>query len=206
MILIFIFTIIIVLLSVVDGYFYVPNFMSNLPYKNAMATSTRNGNSLVLFGGENGTNAYTNDLYQLTQTSESFNWQILNQNNPPPGTSYSQSVVTNNNNMYLLGGMTNATNNQLAPFQNYQYSFDSNTWTASPNNSIIMTNTTNFPTNRKLHTATFDNQNSIYIYAGALNDTIIFGDFFKFDILTQQYTSLPSDNVRRFGHTASLLR
>lgn len=196
---------IIVLLSVVDAYFYVPNFMSNLPFKDGMATSSRNGNSLVMFGGENATNSYTNDLYQLTQTSESFNWQILNQNNPPPGTLYGQAVVANNNNMYLLGGITNATNGQIAPFQNYQFSFESNTWTPSPNNSIVMTNTTAFPANRKLHTATYDNQSTIYIYGGALNEAYVFGDLFKFDISTQQYTSLPG-NISRFGHTASLLR
>lgn len=198
--------VIIVLLSVVDAYFYVTNFMSNLPFKDGMATSTRNGNSLVMFGGENATNSYTNDFYQLTQTSESFNWQILNQNNPPPGTLYGQAVVTNNNNMYLLGGVTNATNGQMVPFQNYLFSFDSNTWTASSNNSIVMTNTTQFPYNRKLHTATYDNQSTIYIYGGALNDRDVFSDFFKFDITTQQYTSLPTTGIPQFGHTASLLR
>lgn len=197
---------IIVLLSVVDAYFYVPNFMSNLPFKGSMATATRN-NSLILFGGENATNAYTQDLYQLTQTPTSFNWQVLLQNNPPPGTLYGQSVVTNNNNnMYLLGGMTNTTNNQVFPFQTYQYSFGSNTWTPSPLNNVSLTNTTAVPLNRKLHSVTYDNNNKIYIYAGAINATAVYNDFFSLDISTQQYTSLPTPGVRRFGHTASFLR
>ncbi|GAA5799861.1 hypothetical protein HPULCUR_005280 [Helicostylum pulchrum] len=170
-----------------------------------MATATRN-NSLILFGGENATNAYTQDLYQLTQTPTSFNWQILQQNNPPPGTLYGQAVVTsNNNNMYLLGGMTNTTDNQVFPLQTYQYSFESNTWTPSPSNNLSITNATTVPWNRKLHSVTYDNNNKIYIYAGAVNTTAVFDDFFSLDTSTQQYTRLPSPGVARFGHTASFL-
>ncbi|KAI8080391.1 hypothetical protein BDF21DRAFT_418922 [Thamnidium elegans] len=194
---------IIVLLSAVDAFFYVPNFMSNLPFKGGMATATRN-NSLIMFGGENATNAYTQDLYQLTQTPTSFNWQILQQNNPPPGTLYGQAVVANNN-MYLLGGMTNTTDNQVFPLQLHQYSFDSNTWTSSPSNNLSITNATAVPWNRKLHSVTYDNNNKIYIYAGSVNMTSVFGDFFSFDISTQQYTSLPNPGVGRFGHTTSFL-
>ncbi|KAG2214010.1 hypothetical protein INT47_001281 [Mucor saturninus] len=179
--------------------------MSNLPFRGGMSTATRNGNSLLMFGGENATNSYTNDFYQLTQTSETFNWQILEQNNPPPGTLYGQAVVTNNNNMYLLGGLTNTTSTQMSALQTYQFSFESNTWTASPNNSVVMTNTTQLPYNRKLHTATYDNQNNIYIYGGAFNDSIIFNDFFYMDSTTQQYTSLPTTGIPHYGHTASLL-
>jgi N-acetylneuraminic acid mutarotase len=199
---------IILLLSIelADAYFYVPNFMSNLPFQGGMATATRNNNTLLMFGGENATNSYTNNLYQLTQSSDTFNWQILQQNNAPPGTLYAQAVVTNNNNnMYLLGGMTNTTNNQIVPLQNYQFSFSTNTWTPSSSNNVTLSNTTQLPYNRKLFSATYDNQNKIYIYGGALNETAIFSDFYSLDITTQQYTALPTPQIPRYGHTASLL-
>ncbi|KAI7873939.1 uncharacterized protein EV154DRAFT_578509 [Mucor mucedo] len=171
-----------------------------------MSTVTRNGNSLVMFGGKNATDLYANDLYQVTQTPETINWKILEQNNPPPGTLYGQAVITNNNNnMYLLGGSTSASSTQMPALQSYQYSFESNTWTASPNNSLVITNTTLFPYNRKLHTATYDNQNGIYIFGGAFNGSIIFNDFFYLDITTQQYTRLPTTGIPQYGHTASLL-
>ncbi|KAG2203124.1 hypothetical protein INT47_004931 [Mucor saturninus] len=171
-----------------------------------MSTATRNGNSLVMFGGKNSTDLYANDLYQITQTPETISWKILEQNNPPPGTLYGQAVITNNNNnMYLLGGSTNASSTQMSALQSYQYSFESNTWTASPNNSLVMTNTTPFPYNRKLHTATFDNQNNIYIYGGTFNNSIAFNDFFYMDSTTQEYTSLPTTGIPHYGHTASLL-
>lgn len=180
--------------------------MSNLPFQDGSATAVRNNNALVLFGGENATNSYTNNLYQLTQTSDSFNWQILQQNNAPPGALYGQAiVVNNNNNMLLLGGMTNITNNQMVPLQNYQFDFNTNTWTPSSNNNATISNTTALPLNRKLFTATYDNQNKIYIYGGALNGTAIFSDFYSLDITTQQYTQLPNPQVARYGHTASLL-
>ncbi|KAI7873938.1 uncharacterized protein EV154DRAFT_430556 [Mucor mucedo] len=56
-----------------------------------------------------------------------------------------------------------------------------------------------------MHTATYDNQNGIYIYGGAFNGSIIFNDFFYLDITTQQYTSLPITGIPHYGHTASLL-
>ncbi|KAI7895716.1 uncharacterized protein EV154DRAFT_412968 [Mucor mucedo] len=55
------------------------------------------------------------------------------------------------------------------------------------------------------HTATYDNQNGIYIYGGAFNGSILFSDFFYLDITTQQYTSLPTTGIPQYGHTASLL-
>lgn len=197
---------IILLLSAVDAYFYVPNFMSSLPFKGGMATATRNNNTLIMFGGENATNSYTNELYQLSQVSNTFDWQILQQNNPPPGTLYGQAVITNNNNdMYLLGGMTNATNNLNVPLQNYHFSFASNTWTASPNNNATISNTTVLPRNRKLFSATYDNQNKVYIYGGSVSNNETFGDFYSLDLTTQQYTALPNPPILRYGHTGSLL-
>ncbi|KAI9340365.1 hypothetical protein BD770DRAFT_330694 [Pilaira anomala] len=61
------------------------------------------------------------------------------------------------------------------------------------------------PWNRQYHSVTYDNQNKIYIYAGALNNTAVFSDLFSFDITTQRYTTLNNPGVARFGHTASLL-
>ena len=205
------FSAIILLLSAVDAYFYVPNFVANLPFKGGMATASRNNTSLVMFGGENVTTSYTNDFYQLTQVADTYNWQIIPQTNAPPGNLYGQAVVTNdNNNMFLLGGMTNTTNSQLVPLQVYQYSFQSQTWTASPNNNAVVGNTTALPYNRKLFSATYDNQNKVYIYGGAVNNSasFIFSDFYSLDLTTQQYTKLPSppQPIARYGHTASLLR
>jgi N-acetylneuraminic acid mutarotase len=181
--------------------------MANLPFKGGMSTSTRGKDSLIMFGGENATDSYTNNLYKLSQVGESFTWEILQQNNPPPGTLYGQSVITkDNNNMYLLGGMTNATNNQRVPFQSYQYSFPTSTWTASPNNNVNIANSTTLPLNRKLFSATFNGDSKAYIYGGALNATTVFNDFFTFDTTTQQYAPLPPTDIGRYGHSASLLR
>ncbi|RCI04781.1 hypothetical protein CU098_012460 [Rhizopus stolonifer] len=168
-----------------------------------MASAQRNM-SLVMFGGENATTTYTNNLYQLTQTQDSFDWQVMTQNNPPPGTIYGQAVVSKDlNSMYLLGGVSNATANQQVPFQYYQFSFSNSSWTAGPTNSI--TNTTNMPLNRKLFSATYDGSNKIYIYGGALNESAIFYDFFSFDITTNQFTSLTAPNIPRYAHTGSYL-
>ncbi|OBZ81729.1 Acyl-CoA-binding domain-containing protein 4, partial [Choanephora cucurbitarum] len=167
-----------------------------------MATAQRNS-SLIMFGGETPLSTFNNsNMYELTQTSNSFDWRTINQVNAPPGNIYGQAVVSSDQNrMYLLGGMTNATDNREVPFQYYTFNFQNNSWTAAPTN----TNATNMPLNRKLFSATYDNANKIYIYGGALNSTAIFNNFFSFDISTNQFTPLASPNVYRFGHTASYL-
>ena len=190
-------------ISAIEAYFYVPNFASVLPFTGGMATAQRNS-SLIMFGGETPLSTFNNsNMYELTQTSNSFDWRTINQVNAPPGNIYGQAVVSSDQNrMYLLGGMTNATDNREVPFQYYTFNFQNNSWTAAPTN----TNATNMPLNRKLFSATYDNANKIYIYGGALNSTAIFNNFFSFDISTNQFTPLASPNVYRFGHTASYLR
>ncbi|KAI9470033.1 MAG: hypothetical protein EXX96DRAFT_532376 [Benjaminiella poitrasii] len=101
--------------------------------------------------------------------------------------------------------MTNASNNHLLPLQYYQYAFDTSTWTAASTNTNT-TLTSPFPYNRKLFSATYDEKNDkVYIYGGALNETAIFSDFWVMDVATQQFTALPSVDVPRYAHTASLL-
>lgn len=194
------------LLSVTEAYFYVPSFMSNLPFQGGMASATKN-NSLYMFGGENATTSYTNNLYKLDQLTDTFTWETVNQVNTPPGTLYGQAVMTNNDTqMYLLGGMTNATNNQSVPLQYYQFAFDTNTWAAATTNTNATGNFT-MPLNRKLFSANYDSStNKIFIYGGALNENAIFSDLWSFDTTTQQFTQLPELGVPRYSHTASLLR
>ncbi|KAG2204229.1 hypothetical protein INT46_008844 [Mucor plumbeus] len=170
-----------------------------------MASAAKN-NSLYMFGGENATNSYTNNLYKLDQLTDTFTWETVNQVNTPPGTLYGQAVITNNDTqMYLLGGMTNATNNQLVPFQYYQFAFDTNTWTAPTTNTNATGNIT-MPLNRKLFSANYDSSTSkIFIYGGSLNESAIFSDLWSFDTTTQQFTQLPELGVPRYSHTTSLL-
>jgi N-acetylneuraminic acid mutarotase len=181
--------------------------MATLPFKGGMASARRN-NSIILFGGENATNSFTDDLYQLTQLTDTFNWQRLPQTNTPPGNLYGQAIITSNNDaMYLLGGMTNTTNNQIAPLQIYQYTFDNHSWNAAPTNTAqVSTNSTSIPLNRKLFSATYDSQNKVYIYGGALNASAIFPDFYVLDLSTNQFAALPNPGVPRYSHTSSLLR
>lgn len=93
--------------------------MSSLPFQAGSAFVTRN-NSLIIFGGQNATTVYTNNLYQLTQTSDSFTWEELPQNNPPPGNLYGQAVISSTGQtMLLLGGLSEATVNREMPIQMY---------------------------------------------------------------------------------------
>ncbi|KAI9340364.1 hypothetical protein BD770DRAFT_372607 [Pilaira anomala] len=204
-----------VLLScIADAFFYEPSIMPRLPYQSDMASATRN-NSLVLFGGSNITHAFSKELYQLTQTSDSFDWQALEQMNPPTITGYGKAVITNSNQiMYLIGGSNPSNKKQELPLQVYQYSFESSTWTSSPENSLSAFDITSFPRNRYFHSVTYDNNNKIYIYGGAANSTFskngtysydTVDDFFSFDITTQEYSRLPDSNEARYDHTASLL-
>lgn len=194
------------LLSVTEAYFYVPSFMSNLPFQGGMATAQKN-NSLYMFGGENATTSYTNNLYRLEQLDNTFSWEAVNQVNTPPGTFYGQAVVTDNgSHMYLFGGMANATNNQMVGLQYYQFAFDTNTWTAPTTNTNSTGNFT-IPLNRKLFSANYDSSNNkVYIYGGSLNESAIFRDLWSFDTTTQQFTQLQDPGVPRYAHTASLLR
>ncbi|CAO3590366.1 unnamed protein product [Absidia cylindrospora] len=158
-----------------------------------------------MFGGESNKKTYTNDLNQLTQTQIGYTWTSIPQQNTPPATAYGRAVVSKDeNSMVILGGISNATVNQVLPLQIYQYNFDTTTWSSqsNPNNA---TNTTASPLNRWQHTTTLDpNTGRIYIYGGTLNATFIFGDFWLFDPSSMAFTSLTAPNVRRYGHTATL--
>ncbi|KAG1149970.1 hypothetical protein G6F37_000920 [Rhizopus arrhizus] len=177
--------------------------MENLPYQGAIATAQRN-NSLLLFGGENATSHYTNTFYQLTQTSSTYDWSTVPQTNTPPGVSYAQAVVVNNSNdMYVIGGMDQDTLGQMAPLQYYKYSFDSQSWTAASTNNL--TNATGVPLNRYLFSATYDGNNTIYIFGGRIYLFSTLPYFHKFDISTGQFTELPGPGVSCSGHTASYL-
>ncbi|KAI7875341.1 galactose oxidase [Lichtheimia hyalospora FSU 10163] len=85
----------------------------------------------------------------------------------------------------------------------YSYSFESKSWGAWGGNSN--TNATNVPLNRQRFTATYDNGTSVYIYGGSLNNTAIFGDFYKLDTGKMEFTALPNPGQPRYGHTASML-
>lgn len=186
------------------AYFYKSGFMTSLPFQGAMATAQRN-NSLLLFGGENATSHYTNTFYQLTQTSSTYDWSTVPQTNTPPGVSYAQAVVVNNSNdMYVMGGMNQDTLGQMAPLQYYKYSFDSQSWTAASTNNL--TNATGVPLNRYLFSATYDGNNTIYIFGGRIYLLGTLPYFHKFDISTGQFTELPSPGITCSGHTASYLR
>jgi N-acetylneuraminic acid mutarotase len=200
----------IVLASTGNAYFDLPKLTDSLPFTGGMATALFN-NRLYMFGGEASVNRFNENFYQLTKTEDTFEWKILQQNNPPPGTTYAQAVVTNSGlEMYLLGGVSISTDNQVLPLQYYKYTFDTNTWTAAATNAVSFT--PNFagrlPLNRKLFSATCDNKNKIYIYGGTVNSTAVFTDFFFLDTITGTFTPLarPPSGVGRYSHTATLLR
>ncbi|KAL9559560.1 hypothetical protein MBANPS3_000345 [Mucor bainieri] len=181
-----------------------------MPFAAGMATASGSNNTLYMFGGESSTNASNSNLYQLTQTGNTFAWSFLRQSNSPPVSIYGQAVITNDNSkMYVFGGMKIAVSNQTIPLQYYEYTFDTNTWSNASTNTI--TNTTNitstreFPLNRRLFSATYDNNNRIYIYGGALNQSIVFSDFYVMDITTRVFKRLPDPKIHLYGHTASLL-
>lgn len=189
-----------------NGYFPQSDLLVTMPYKLGLAGDKR-GRSIIVFGGESNKEKYTNDLNQLTQTPTGYTWTSLPQQNTPPATAYGRAVVSKDgNSMVVLGGIANATNNQVLPLQIYQYNFNSTTWSSQMNtNNMTNTNTTTTPLNRWLHTATADpNTGRIYIYGGVLNDTSIFADFWLFDPSSMAFTSITAPNVRRYGHTATL--
>lgn len=178
--------------------------MSSLPFQAGSAFATRN-NSLIIFGGQNATTVYTNNLYQLTQTSDSFTWEELPQNNPPPGNLYGQAVISSTGQtMLLLGGLAEATVNRELPIQMYSYNFSTQTWAGWANNNNA--NATNVPLNRQMFSASYDNSNTVYIFGGSLNNSAIYQDFYALDTRSMSFTPLPSPNQGRYGHTASYLR
>ncbi|KAI9321079.1 hypothetical protein BX666DRAFT_1914183 [Dichotomocladium elegans] len=189
--------------SLTHAYFYVPNFMSSLPFQGGSAFASR-GSSLFIYGGENSTESYTSNMYQLTQTATSYTWQKVPQKSPGPPNRYGQAVISSSGStMMLLGGMSATTNNQALPLQLYSYNFDQQTWSSWANNNN--TNVTNVPLNRQLFSATYDNSSTIYIFGGALNQSAVFSDFYALDTSTFTFTQLQSPNQPRYGHTASLL-
>lgn len=200
----------ILLVNLVEGYFYIPTFMNNLPFKGGMAFA-QNNNSLYLFGGENATSGYTNDLYQLTQTSNSFNWQIVPQINTPNGTTYAQSYFTaDGQNMILLGGMSNTTFGRGLPLQIYSYNLATNTWTANQNNFNTNISTpvpANFVYNREFFSATYDKKNQLtYIFGGAVSGAnTVFNTLHVYDA-NFNAKALASTPYGRYGHTGSILR
>jgi hypothetical protein len=199
-----------ILFNSVQGYFYAPTFMNNLPFKGGMTFAQKN-DSLYLFGGENATVGYTNDLYKLTQTSTSYNWEIVPQQNAPNGTTYAQSYITaDGQNMVVLGGMTASTFGRGLPLQIYSYNFASQTWTANADNTNTNVSTpipANFVYNREFFTATHDAKNQkTYVFGGAISKTNTV--FNTLHVLDQNFqaTALPSTMYGRYGHAAVVLR
>ncbi|KAL0074760.1 hypothetical protein F4703DRAFT_1798774 [Phycomyces blakesleeanus] len=191
-------------LSSVHGYFYVPNFMASLPFKGGMSYAQVNS-SIVMFGGENATTSFTNNLYQLTQTETSFTWNTLPQQNPPEGSVYGQSVVSSTGTSLLqLGGITQSAVAYLSlnttvpmPLQLHMYSFATGAW-SSPN-------ITGAPVNRNRFSATIDSSNKIYIYGGALIQGTVLSDLWVLDANAGTYTQLQPTDVGHYGHTTSIL-
>jgi hypothetical protein len=208
------FTALFAYLSTVQAYFYVPSFMNSLPFRGGMAFAQKN-DSLYLFGGENATVHYTNDLYKLTQTSTSYTWEVVPQINPPNGTVYSQSYITaDGENMVLLGGMSNTTYGRGLPLQMYTYNFGSKTWTAHPNNNANLTSTSpGFIYNRQFFSASHDKKNQLtYIFGGAVSPAnpssgsgTVFNDLHVLDANLNAKRLEPTP-FGRYGHTASVLR
>lgn len=200
----------IVLIQSVQAYFYVPSFMNNLPFKGGMASAQHN-NSLYLFGGENATSKYTNDLYQLTQTSTTYNWQRVEQITPPNGTLYSQSFFTaDGENMILMGGMSNATAGRGLPMQIYNFNLPSKTWTAhnqNKNESVGNPIPADFVFNKEFFTATYDPKNKLtYVFGGAI--TALNTVFNTLHVYDAQFVpkALAPTQFGRYGHTTSILR
>ncbi|RCI01423.1 hypothetical protein CU098_003405 [Rhizopus stolonifer] len=166
---------------------------------------TQKNNSLYLYGGENATVRYTNDLYKLTQTETSYNWEIVPQKNAPNGSVYSQSYITaDGNNMVVMGGMSNATEGKEAPLQIYTYNFASQTWTAAPTNTGNVTGA--MPYNREFFSLTYDSKNQkTYIFGGAVSGAnAVFNDLHVLDA-NFNATALASTPTGRYGHTASII-
>lgn len=191
------------------GYYSQPELLITMPFQEGVA-ATKRGKSIIAVGGETNLVSYSNNLNQLEQWPTGYTWTSLPQQNSPPASAYGRAVVSKDNNtMYLIGGITNTTKNQAVPLQVYQYNFGTTAWSAQLNTNNVTSNasTTATPLNRWLHTTTPDpNTGNIYIYAGAFNTSVMYADFWLLDPSTMVYTSLPSPQIRRYGHTATLTR
>ncbi|CAO3591693.1 unnamed protein product [Absidia cylindrospora] len=199
--------------STVHAYFYVPNFMSTLPFGGGMATAQRN-NSMILFGGETDSTSYTNTLYQLTQNSTGYTWEALPQKNAAQGVVYAQAIVSKDqSSLMVIGGQgnftapaaangtnsTTASNTTALPLQLQLYNFASATWSTYPAKAGVA-----MPGNRKLFSATYmDSSNKIYIYGGASNEQNVYGDLWVMDGATAAFTQL-KPYYNRYGHTGSV--
>ncbi|CDH54374.1 hypothetical protein RO3G_02372 [Lichtheimia corymbifera JMRC:FSU:9682] len=161
---------------------------------------------MILFGGENATTWFTNDLYELEATSTGFEWSVLPQNNPPPPISNARAVYMERMDaMVVLGGITNATQNMYLPMQVYSYFFTNQTWVPAASNNEI--NDTIVPNNRRDFAVAADQQNNrIYIYGGGINSTAINNDLWILDTTSMTFTQLPPTDVGHYGHSISLLR
>ncbi|KAF1797131.1 hypothetical protein FB192DRAFT_1347341 [Mucor lusitanicus] len=204
----FLTTAILAYVSTAHAYFYVPSFMNSLPFKGGMAYAQKN-DSLYLFGGENATVRYTNDLYKLTQTATSYTWEIVPQINAPNGTLYSQSYVTaDGQNLVLMGGMSNATAGRGLPLQIHTYNFASQTWTEFSGNNANVSSPppAEFIYNREYFSATYDSKNQLtYVLGGAVSAANqVFSDFHVLDANFKS-TALVSPPYGRYGHSASIL-
>ncbi|KAI8377308.1 hypothetical protein BD560DRAFT_367080 [Blakeslea trispora] len=191
--------------STVQAYFYVPSFSNVLPFKGGMAYA-RKDKSLYLFGGENATTSYTNNLYKLTQTDSSYNWELVPQTNAPDGTMYAQSYVTaDGSNMVVMGGMTNATAGKDAPLQIRSYNFASQTWT-QPSTNTGNASATSFPLNREFFSLAYDSKNQkSYVFGGAVSGAgKVFNDLQVLDASFKP-TALKATPSGRYGHTASII-
>ncbi|CAO3589874.1 unnamed protein product [Absidia cylindrospora] len=193
--------------STVHAYFYVPNFMSTLPFGGGMATAQRN-NSMILFGGETDSTSYTNTLYQLTQNATGFTWEALPQKNAAQGVVYAQAIVSKDqSSLMVIGGQgnfsapsTNSSANATAlPLQLQLYNFASASWSTYPSKAGVA-----MPGNRKLFSATYmDSSNKIYIYGGASSEQNVYGDLWVMDGATAAFTQL-KPYYNRYGHTGSM--
>ncbi|CAO3660620.1 unnamed protein product [Rhizopus stolonifer] len=195
----------IVLLSTfqsVQGYYYLSSLANSLPFKGMMA-SARSNNTLYLFGGENATAHYSNDLYKLTQTSDGFTWSVVQQTNAPAGTASSQAFVTSDQqNMVLLGGMSTDTVGKVAPLQISTFNFASQSWTSNTNQNQTITN--DFIYNREAFSATYDSSSqNTYVFGGD-NTSAVFSSLHKLDSSFQS-SALQSAPEARYGHTTSIL-
>ncbi|KAG1465708.1 hypothetical protein G6F56_004831 [Rhizopus delemar] len=165
--------------------------------------SARSNNTLYLFGGENATAHYSNDLYKLTQTSDGFTWSIVQQTNAPAGTASSQAFVSSDQqNMVLLGGMSADTVGKVAPLQINTFNFASQSWTSNTNQNQTITN--DFIYNREAFSATYDSSSqNTYVFGGD-NTSAVFSSLHKLDSSFQS-SALQSAPEARYGHTTSIL-
>ncbi|KAI9261990.1 hypothetical protein BY458DRAFT_439368 [Sporodiniella umbellata] len=185
----------------VHAYYYLASLANSLPFKGMMA-SARSNNTLYIFGGENATSHYTNDLYKLTRTSDGFTWSSVPQTNPIPGTASSQAYITaDQQNLVLLGGMSAATVGKVAPLQINTFNFASQTWTSNtqPNQTIDA----NFVYNREAFSANYDSASQATYIFGGDNTSAVFSTLHKLDS-SFHTTALPSPQEARYGHAGAV--